>query len=64
MSDPFQSSKLRLLNAKGHIFNLHKKIRAFIGTKPYAHVIEPDSDGVNQLHKIKFTKPIPLNLQP
>jgi len=59
MTDIFQSSNLRLLNANGHINNLHKKIKAFIDTKPYNHIIEPDSEGINQLHKIKFTEPLP-----
>ena len=59
MNDIFHSSKLRLSRAKDHIIDLEKSIRAFLDTKPYARVIEPDSDGINQLHKIKFTKSLP-----
>lgn len=59
MSDPFNNSKRRIERAKTHIHDLDGKIRYFLDRKPCSHVVEPDADGVNQLHKIKFTAPIP-----
>jgi hypothetical protein len=59
MADIFHSPKLRVQNAKGHIANLQSRINIFLSTKPYARVVEPDATGINQLHKIKFTKPLP-----
>lgn len=58
MTDIFHSAKLRLSRANEHIFSLEKKINAFIETEPYILVVESDPSGVNQLHKIKFTKPL------
>jgi hypothetical protein len=58
MADTFHDAKLRLSRAKEHILSLEGKISAFNATKPYTLIIEPDSDGVNQLHKIKFAKPL------
>lgn len=57
--DIFHSAKLRVMNAKSHIHNLQAEIKFFFDTKPYTNVIEPDADGINQVHKIMFTQPIP-----
>lgn len=59
MLDPFDSSKRRIERAKTHIHDLDGKISYFINRKPCSHAVEPDADGVNQLHKIKFAAPIP-----
>jgi hypothetical protein len=60
MTDLFASPRVSLGRAKDHIVDLEKRIRAFLAdTVPYTHVIEPDSEGINQVHKVKFIKLIP-----
>lgn len=54
--DPFYSPKRRIARAKKHIRDLEGEIKAFLDSKPYARVIEPDAEGTGELHKIKFTK--------
>ncbi len=57
--DPFESPKRRLARAKQHVNHLEKRINTFFKKEPYARVVEKDADGVTDLHKIKFTKPLP-----
>jgi hypothetical protein len=57
--DPFHSPKARLKRANEHIERLHKRIERFIQKHPYKQVTEPDIDGVTQLYKFKFTRPLP-----
>lgn len=62
MPDPFNSSKRRIERAKTHIHDLDMGIKSFFDGKPCSHAVETDADGINQLHKIKFTAPIPDRL--
>jgi hypothetical protein len=57
----FNSSRRQIVRAEEHILDLAAKIKAFLETKPYARIVEPDSDGINQLHKVKLTKLVPLS---
>jgi hypothetical protein len=57
--DPFDNPKRRLSRARAHISHLKKRIDKFFKKAPYTRVVEPDVDGVTQLHKIKLTEPIP-----
>jgi hypothetical protein len=60
--DLFGSPKRRIARAKRHIRNLDARIEKFFKNQPYARVIEPDADGIDQLYKIKLTKPLPESL--
>lgn len=62
MSDPFKDSKLRCERGKENAADLKRRIRSFIKTDPYTCVVEPDPDGINEWHKIKFTKSLPDDL--
>jgi hypothetical protein len=41
---------------------LSSKGRPFFKRAPYARVVEPDPNGVNQLHKIRLTRQIPAKM--
>jgi hypothetical protein len=58
--DPFYSAKLRIARAKEHLDDLETKINNFFAEKPYATVIEPDPDGIHQIHKLRFTERFPF----
>jgi hypothetical protein len=60
-SDPFYSPKRRLVRAQKHLINLDRRIKRFVYSQPHKLVVELDPDGVNELHKIKLTKRLPLN---
>jgi hypothetical protein len=62
MSDPFYSAKGRIARAEAHISNLKGMVKPFLAEKPFGHVIESDTDGFLQFHKIKLTKPFPEGL--
>lgn len=55
MADDFASPKSMLRRAKTQIAELDAQIKSFTKDEPWAHVVEKDSDGVTNLHKIKFT---------
>ncbi|MEW6658838.1 MAG: hypothetical protein AB1424_09265 [Thermodesulfobacteriota bacterium] len=59
MDDPFESSKLRLARANEHILIFEKRRKSFLKAKEWTDIVERDPDGINDLHKIKFTKPFP-----
>jgi hypothetical protein len=59
MRDPFRSAKIRLRRANERISHLEKRIKRFLDTVGYASIVEPDADGVTQLHKIRFAKRLP-----
>jgi hypothetical protein len=59
MRDLFQSPKQRVGRAKHHIRTLKSRITKFRKKEPYTRVIETDTDGVTQLHKIKLTRKLP-----
>src|SRR5579859_1704087 len=52
--DAFASPKAMLRRARQQIDNLEIEINAFAKDKPWAYVVELDSDGMTNLHKIKF----------
>jgi hypothetical protein len=55
MSDLFHSSKRRIARAKAHIDELKGKADQFLKDNPCSRVIERDSDGLHEVHKIKFS---------
>jgi hypothetical protein len=58
---PFFSPERRLLRAHTHISELDREIRRFFDSRPHSVFVERDLDGLNESHKIKLTKPIPLD---
>lgn len=58
----FKSSASVLARAKEHIADLDTRVNAFLETKTHARVVEIDGAG-NEIHKIKFTKPVPENFE-
>jgi hypothetical protein len=60
--DPFYSPKRRLLRAKKHVAELDAASAVFLNSEPYRRIVEPDIDGVAQLHKIKLAAPFPEEL--
>jgi hypothetical protein len=63
MSDPFHSSKYSIARAKNHIRDLERQMHEFIESQPYTEVVEIDAQRVEQVHKIKLVKPMPIALQ-
>ncbi|CAG9933683.1 conserved protein of unknown function [Candidatus Nitrotoga arctica] len=59
MTDPFNSSKRRISRAKVHIHDLNGRINKFLVDYPCSHAVETDTNGIDQLHKIKFSTTIP-----
>jgi hypothetical protein len=59
MSDEFRSPERRIARAKEHIADLQREAGLFFDSKPFSAVIEPHSDGIQKVHKIKFTKTLP-----
>lgn len=57
--DPFYSAKLRIERAKEHLNDLEAKIGSFFAENPYTRVVDPDPDGVHEIHKIRLTQRIP-----
>lgn len=58
-ADPFYSAITRLKRAKEHILRLDKRTKRFFQTVSTTNIIEPDSDGVTELHKTKLSKSFP-----
>ena len=61
MSDPFASSRSKLVWAKENLLpDLDRRIREFHNLEPYAKVVEPDPQAPGwEIHKIKLVQPIP-----
>ena len=55
-TDHFYSPMRRLLRAQKQLVNLDRKIKRFLFDKPHKLMVEPDPDGVHEIHKIKFTR--------
>jgi hypothetical protein len=53
---------MRIARAKEHIRNLDRRVKRFFDSKPYARITERDNDGINDLHKVKLTKPFPAGV--
>lgn len=62
MSDPFHSSKYSIEHAKRRLRELEGEISVFFKTDPYARVIEFNTDRVEDAHKVKLVKPMPVGL--
>jgi hypothetical protein len=58
--DPFYSAKVRIDRAKKHLNDLEAEIDQFFAKNPYTPIVEPDPDGVHQIHKLKFTQRFPF----
>ena len=61
-SDPLVGSKRRLARAKLHSRELKRRLNAFVLSNPYRHVVQPDPDGIHEIHKLKARrKVLPLS---
>jgi len=58
-SDPFYSSKFSIKWAKDHIAELKREINEFFTDDIYTGGIEPDTEGIYNLAKVRLTKPMP-----
>jgi hypothetical protein len=58
-TDIFHSPKRRIVRAKEHIRNLESRIKLSLKKDPGRHVTELNADGTKEIHKIRFTKPLP-----
>jgi hypothetical protein len=56
MTDLFGSPRFMLDRGKHHVEELDARKAAFFSDKPWSRVVEKDSDGVTDLHKIKFDR--------
>jgi hypothetical protein len=59
-TDPLYSAKLRIERAAEHLDNLVAEIDRFFSENPGRYVSEPDSDGVHEIHKLKFPTRFPI----
>jgi hypothetical protein len=60
--DLFESPRLTIARARHHIDDLNARIDEFVSSKPWSEVIEKDSDGIHDLHKVKFARRLPADL--
>ncbi|MBI1329218.1 MAG: hypothetical protein GC166_04850 [Alphaproteobacteria bacterium] len=58
MNDQFESPKILLDRARERLNDLSKTISNFVGSSPYLHVVEPDSDGMIA-YKFRITASVP-----
>jgi hypothetical protein len=58
--DPFSSAGARISRAQEHLEILQAQISSFFDERPYIHVVEADPNGTHDIHKIRVTKPFPL----
>ncbi|HZH92367.1 MAG TPA: hypothetical protein VEX70_17355 [Pyrinomonadaceae bacterium] len=63
MSDPFHSSKYSIERAKHHISDFNQQVAEFFTSNPYGRIVEIDQNTSEEVHKLKFTKPMPVVLQ-
>jgi hypothetical protein len=59
MSDPFDSAKSGIQNAKRNLAEFEWEMREFANNNPYTFVIETNADRTEDFHKYKLTKAIP-----
>ena len=59
MTDPFVSSKLTLARAEHHIRDLERQIEPFINKEFWSYVVEKDTDGITNIHKVRFYRRLP-----
>lgn len=62
MSDPFHHSKYSIEHAERRIIEFEREASAFHKTNPCERVIERDLDTLEDVHKIKLVKPMPIAL--
>jgi hypothetical protein len=62
LADSFASPKRRIARAKRHITDLNRRIGKFFIKCPYTKVVERDTDGSTDLHKIRLLKPLPESM--
>lgn len=62
MTDLFESPKRSILRAHHHILDLESQIRDFSNDNAWSYVVEKDSDGIHDVHKIKFARRLPDDL--
>jgi hypothetical protein len=60
-ADPFESSKHSIAWAKDHLIELKREMDAF-NKDAYAEVVEPDTDGVHEIYKLKLVKTMPRSI--
>jgi hypothetical protein len=53
MAKLFPSSWQRIARAKTHIRDLDRCVQTFINRKPYKLFIQPQKDGIHEIHKLK-----------
>ncbi len=63
MSDPFHSSKYKLMWAKNHIRDLERRINEFYKSEPCGIVVETDPNTSEEVYKVKLIKPMPADLE-
>lgn len=62
MTDHFESPKLLLTRARENVDDLKSRIKEFFDRKPYASVIDFDSETGQDVHKIRLTAKLPGSL--
>jgi hypothetical protein len=60
--DAFASPRQRLGRGKFQLRTLVKQGEAYAKRAPYTRVVEPDPNGVDQLHKLKLTRQLPTKM--
>jgi hypothetical protein len=56
MANIFDGPNRMLSRGRHHIAELTTQINSFVQDKPWSRVIEVDTDGTTELHKIRFTR--------
>jgi hypothetical protein len=59
MADVFYSPRLTLVRAQYHIQNFKALVHSFDDKKPWAYIVDRQSQPGKIIHKIKFTHPLP-----
>jgi hypothetical protein len=62
MTNFFHSARSRITRAEAHITNIEETANAFVAETPYRFVVESDTDGLLQFHKVKLIKALPDGL--
>lgn len=62
MVDHFESAKRTVARANHHISDLERQILAFTNEKPWSYIVDEDADGFHKLHKIRFSRRLPIDL--
>src|SRR5260370_9753003 len=57
--DIFSHSRTRIRWAEEYISDFKRERESFLHREPYTHVVEPDGQGVYEVHKVKLTETVP-----